>query len=213
MIEQTAILGDGPEAHLSNGAEQRIDPRFTLLIRPAKIICDSGEFVCVVRDISSSGVSVRTFHPLPASGDLHIELQHGNIYRAACVWNRDREAGLEFCDKVDVRAMVSAVGRFPKRQLRMEVGIPVQLAMSSAIHEPGLVMNLSQQGARVETHQRLSVDQRIRILARDLGEISAVVRWRRGNAYGVIFDTTFTLEQFAILLAKIQSPSLISGAQ
>ena len=44
--------------------------RFTLLIRTAKLVCESGEYLCVIRDVSSTGVRLRLFHDLPAD-DAH----------------------------------------------------------------------------------------------------------------------------------------------
>ena len=49
----------------SPAPEQRVEPRFTLLIRAAKLIAGSDEFLVVVRDVSRDGLKVRTFHPLP----------------------------------------------------------------------------------------------------------------------------------------------------
>ena len=40
------------------GNDQRGAPRYTSLIRAAKLVCGQGEFVCVIRDVSSTGVSV-----------------------------------------------------------------------------------------------------------------------------------------------------------
>ena len=42
----------------STGPEQRAAPRFISLIRAAKLVCGQGEFVCVIRDVSATGVSV-----------------------------------------------------------------------------------------------------------------------------------------------------------
>ena len=50
--------------------EQRTAPRFTLLIRTAKLLSSSGEYLCVIRDVSSEGIKVRTFHQLPDGEDF-----------------------------------------------------------------------------------------------------------------------------------------------
>ena len=44
------------EAHRSDtgSAEERAAPRFTLLIRAAKLVAPQGQFVCVIRDVSST---------------------------------------------------------------------------------------------------------------------------------------------------------------
>ena len=41
------------------------------------------------------------------------------------------------------------------------------------------------------------------------GEVRAKVRWRRERQYGVVFDDTFTLGEFARLAALLQAPALL----
>src|SRR5690606_20786923 len=54
--------------------DMREAPRFALLIRSAKLICDSGEYLCIIRDVSETGVRLRLFHPLPPDQLLTLEL-------------------------------------------------------------------------------------------------------------------------------------------
>ena len=61
-------------------AEQRRSPRYTSLIRAAKLVSGQGEFICVVRDVSATGISLRTFHGLPEAGQIALELQNGESY-------------------------------------------------------------------------------------------------------------------------------------
>ena len=69
--------------------------------------------------------------------------------------------------------------------------------------------------ARFECDALLAIDQTVRIEAPDLGgmlrEVRAKVRWRRGKSYGVVFDDTFTLGDFARLAARLQAPALLEG--
>jgi hypothetical protein len=66
-----------------SGAELRRAPRFTLLVRAAKLIADGREYLCVLRDASATGVKVRVFHPLPAYQTIELETGNGERYR----WN------------------------------------------------------------------------------------------------------------------------------
>ena len=67
--------------------DSRITPRFTLLIRAAKLICQQGEFICVIRDISSTGVSLRLFHALPRCDSFVLEFQTGHCSKVRNVCN------------------------------------------------------------------------------------------------------------------------------
>ena len=79
----------------------------------------------------------------------------------------------------------------------------------------GTATTRPQQGARFECDALLAIDQTVRIEAPDLGgmlrEVRAKVRWRRGQHYGVVFDDTFTLGDFARLAARLQAPALLEG--
>jgi hypothetical protein len=77
---------------------------------------------------------------------------------------------------------------------------------------PATVVNFSQQGALLACDGLFAIDQNLRIdggtIAPELKEIRAKVRWRRGAHYGVVFDDTFTLGDFAKLAARLQMPEL-----
>lgn len=187
-------------------------PRFTLLIRAAKLVSAQGEFVCVIRDVSESGVSVRLFHTLPACPAFALHMPAGAIYEIAPVWQRGNEAGFRFERPVEVETLVNESSDYPKRGLRLALCFPVAVNMLTGSVE-ALVENLSQQGARLTCGKLLAIDQTVRIAMPDLGgkmrEVRAKVRWRRDQQYGVVFDDTFALGDFARLAALLQAPALL----
>jgi hypothetical protein len=197
-----------PEA----GAELRAAPRFTLLIRAAKLVSAQGEFVCVIRDVSETGVSVRLFHALPACKQFALHMPGGSVYEITNVWQRDNEAGFRFDEPVEVPQLINESGDYPKRGLRLGLCFPVTVTAISGRFE-GVVENMSQQGARIVCEGVLAIDQAVRIEAPALGgemrEVRAKVRWRRGQQYGLVFDDTFTLGDFARLAARLQAPALL----
>ena len=202
-----------PESN-NEGAEGVADlrgaPRFTLLIRAAKIISSEGQFVCVIRDVSATGLSVKLFHKLPRGQVLDLQLQSGETYQVKLVWEREGEAGFEFVEQVDVERFVSEVGQFPKRGLRLGIEIPVTLKTLSE-RSNAVIENISQQGARFESDAPLALDQNLRIEGKTVGEFYAKVRWRRDSQYGVVFDDVMTLGDFARMAARLQAPSLLTS--
>lgn len=209
---QSTRLEPVPE---QSGAEQRAAPRFTLLIRAAKLVSAQGEFVCVIRDVSETGVSVRLFHALPGCKHYALHMPAGAIYEVARVWQRDNEAGFTFDAPVVVEKLVNESGEYPKRGLRLALCFPVTIKMLSGSVE-AMVENLSQQGARLTCDRLLAIDQTVRMEMPDLSgkprEVRAKVRWRRDQQYGVVFDDTFTLGDFARLAALLQAPALLEEA-
>ena len=59
-------------------------------------LCGQGEFVCVIRDVSATGVSVRTFHQLPTDAAIALELQNGEAYELELVRSEGYEASYKF---------------------------------------------------------------------------------------------------------------------
>ena len=194
------------------GEELRTAPRFTLLIRAAKLVSAQGEFVCVIRDVSETGVSVRLFHALPSCKDFSLHMPAGAVYEISRVWQRDNEAGFTFAEPVEVAKLVNESSDYPKRGLRLGLCFPVTIATLSQRCE-ALVENLSQQGARITCDALLAIDQTVRIEAPSISgaprEVRAKVRWRRDRNYGVVFDDTFTLGDFARFAAQLQAPALL----
>lgn len=197
------------------GAEQRVAPRFTLLIRAAKLVSAQGEFVCVIRDVSETGVSVRLFHALPSCPNFALHMPAGAVYEVTPVWQKGNEAGFTFAEAVEVERLVNESSEYPKRGLRLALCFPVTINMLSGPVD-ATVENLSQQGARLTCEAMLAIDQTVRLCFPAPGggkprEVRAKVRWRRDQHYGVVFDDTFTLGDFARLAAQLQAPALLEG--
>lgn len=206
-MEQSAgdtAMNDGPIA------EERAAPRFTLLIRSAKLIAPEGQFLCVIRDVSATGVSLRGFHPLPEGEPLMLELQTGDRLGIERVWSRGLDSGYRFAAPVEVGNVIAETGEYPKRPLRLDLDLPLDLQWGGERVEADLV-NLSQQGARIECAQFLAIGQPLWLMSDRLPEIEAKVRWRDGDRYGLTFDTTFNLREFALLAARLQCPRLLAG--
>ncbi|BBC71240.1 PilZ domain-containing protein [Altererythrobacter sp. B11] len=184
-------------------AEQRAAPRFTLLIRAAKLTCDAGEYLCVVRDVSETGVSVRLFCPLPADCELTLEMSNGDRHRLERVWEEPDKAGFRFADPVDIERIIGSPSRFSKRSIRVNLEVPVMLQMGERTLTARM-HNISQQGALVSCSEHLSIDQRLRLSARGLPTIAAKVRWRGPQQYGLIFEDTFQFGELARLTAALQ---------
>jgi len=192
---------NGPRAMY---AEQRNAQRFTLLIRAAKLIGPAGEYLCVIRDASETGVSIRVFHELPNEERMLLELQNGDRHEVEVVWSEEDKAGLRFCGPVDISRIVESPSRFSKRPLRLNVECPAVIVAGGIEHEVE-IQDLSQQGAKVGCNYRFPIDQRVTLKARGVPEIQAKVRWRREDSCGLIFETTFQFGELARVVAALQA--------
>jgi hypothetical protein len=206
QMENERALPAPPEA--DSGAERGQDraQRFSLIIRSAKLVGRSGEYLCVVRDISATGCKLRLFHELPPEKHLFLELSNGERYAIELIWAEGDHAGFRIAQPIDVNEFVVEPSPFPKRPLRLRVALPVRVSAGGATHL-GMLNDLSQRGGRLETACHLAMDQQIRIEAEELRAVYAKVRWRKRNVYGLIFDNTFRLDELACLAFRLQPPA------
>lgn len=188
-------------------ADQRAAPRFTSLIRAAKLVSSQGEFVCVVRDVSTGGVRLRCFHAVPQDPSMELQLQNGDSFLVQRVRQDGFEASFRFVAPAAIERLVQEAWDYPRRPLRLNVAVPLTLrSLSGPI--AAVTQNISQQGCRVECAMPLALAQPVVVEGAQLPGIRAKVRWRRGNDCGLVFDDTFSLKDFAIHAARLQCPTM-----
>lgn len=188
-------------------AEHRTAARYTPLIRTAKITGAAGEFLCVVSDISATGVSVRLFHQLPRDTSLKLEMPNDERLPIELVWEQEGRAGFRFASPVELNRVLSGHSQWPKRPIRLNLDMPATLAGLTGQFD-ATIKNISLQGAQIECATRLAIDQRLRLSSRILPEIVTKVRWRNGRYYGLIFDNTFQFADLARIAAFAQGITL-----
>lgn len=193
-----ATVADGSKRPDERGAE-----RFALLIRTAKLIVPEGEFLCVVRDASDSGVNIRLFHELPENDRVMLELQNGDRHELEMVWQDQARAGLRFLQDADVRRFVECPSRFAKRPIRLNLKLAGHILTGEQQH-PVTIHDLSQQGAKLVSDFRFSIDQQVRLVVGDVLDVRSKIRWRRDDACGLVFEDTFQFGDLARAAARLQ---------
>ena len=183
--------------------DRRESPRYVLLLRPAKVVTQSGEYLCILRDVASKGVRLKLFHPLPHERFMALELANGDRYEVEKIWERDEQAGFHFVHQAELNHLLEERSRFRRRPVRLRLEIPAQLG-AAGMKCAGVLQDLSQQGGRIETTLSLAIDQRVDLTARGLPPLDAKVRWRRGRNVGLVFEQTFKLDELARLVAAMQ---------
>ncbi len=195
-----------PDARFASAgdAEQRVAPRYTLLIRAAKLVCEAGEYLCVIRDVSESGISVRTFHRLPDCPHMQVELQNGDRHRLELVWQEEDRAGFRFRELADIARIIASPSRFAKRAIRLNFTAPAQVTTLDGRSEEVEIVDLSQQGAKITCSCRFAIDERVKISAAGLPETNAKVRWRKVGSCGLIFEDTYQYGDLARIAEQLQ---------
>ncbi|MFM5906543.1 MAG: PilZ domain-containing protein [Novosphingobium sp.] len=201
-------LGPNP-AEQQTGLDRREEQRLVLLLRPAKLLCRSGEYLCILRDVASKGARLRLFHPLPAEAHMVLELSNGDRYDVEKVWERDDQAGFVFQSNAPLDHLLEERSRFRKRPLRARIALDATIT-ANGVAALARIKDISQQGGNIECEAAFARDQRVSLTAPGLGKVDAKVRWKRGTRVGLVFEQTFRLDQLARLLFDLQpiSPAL-----
>lgn len=196
----------------TQGENLREAQRFALLIRTAKLVCDTGEYLCVVRDISASGVRLRLFHELPTVERLSLQLANGHTYPLEQVWHREDHAGFRFVGAVNVHEFMEEPSKWPRRPIRLHFKIPATV-IADDIGNAAVVHNISRYGARIESERHLALQQKVILDIAGAARINASICWRSGKLFGLVFRQTFTFEELAKLAAMLQPFGSPGGAE
>lgn len=198
----------GPEvetAAVPDPHDQRAARRFALLLRAGKLASEAGEYLCILRDASATGIKARLFHGLPPAHAFTLELGNGDRYRVEPVWQREGHVGFRFADgPIDVHTLMDEGSPFPKRSIRLKLALPLVVTPVGGASRTAQLLDLSQQGARIEAAPGLALGQQVRIEAPGLPARHARVRWRRGAAHGLVFQEAFRLDELAVLAHRLQ---------
>ncbi|MGB3737880.1 MAG: PilZ domain-containing protein [Pontixanthobacter sp.] len=179
--------------------EDRVAPRFTLLIRAAKLIVDESECLCLLRDISASGTKIRFFHDVPSDARFTLEFDNGDRVGADLIWRDGAAGGFRFRNMIDVTHCLRPNARFAKRDLRFRIDHRVTLHADGQEHDARIV-NFSRQGGCLTSAVPLALDQLVMLSGAGLPDIEARIRWRGDGLYGMVFDTVFSFETLALTL-------------
>lgn len=183
--------------------ESRTGPRVSLLMRAAKLISPSAEFLCILRDVSAKGMKARLFHRLPEERPLKLELGNGHRFGVEPVWEKDGHAGFRFVeDHADISELVRETAPYPRRSLRLKLQRDVVVHEGSHRHAARL-RDISLLGVLIETAATLPLRKEVTINHDLITLGTARVRWRRGRLHGLVLQRSLTMEQLATLLAHI----------
>ena len=213
MAQEQELSGQSRQEQIGAppGSELRSEPRFALLIRTAKIIADGREFLCIIRDVSGTGLKIRLFSPLPPSRELSIEQVNGDRYPVELVWQTEDYAGLRFREEIAVERLLDEGGStLPRKQVRLRI------ALDGVLHSGGEAVriafkDISQQGACIESEKWLLMNELVRIETGVTPPLYAKVRWRSHPRYGLIFEHTFKLNELARISAPLQFAEVLQG--
>jgi hypothetical protein len=180
--------------------ERRAQKRQMVLLRVALLHAGGIKDLCVVKNISASGLSACVYRKLANGEPVQVEFRSGDLLSGSVVWERDWEVGIVFPDPIDVDSVLASrwiteIGK--RRNLpRIELACPGRIKAGS---RSGNVMlqDISQGGARVQVEAPMTDIRDIVLRLPDLPALAGVVSWVSDTEIGISFNQCIAFEQLA----------------
>ena len=190
-MEQSNSNGTSPA-----GAEQRQSHRASLLLRRAKLVCQSGEYITLIRDVCEEGIGLGFLHDVPPETRTLLQLANGMTYPVERVWAQSRQAGYRFGCKITLDEFLNENGPHPIRPLRLGMEGKVRVQDGRTVMEPTLV-DLSCEGAKIVCEDDLRTNGLISFEMPGMAPQLASVRWNDGDHFGLQFQHPLSTEELA----------------
>ncbi len=184
------------QANAERFEDQRAAPRSSLLLRTAKVVCQSGESLCLVRDVSATGAGLRFFHAVPPEPRIFLELAGGRIHPIERVWAREAEAGYRFASEIDVADFIAERSDHATRAIRLRLERAALVTVEDADCH-AMLTDISRTGARIETAHSWPLQAFVRLEVAGFPIRYGHVRWRDGPAHGIVFQNVIPLGDLA----------------
>lgn len=171
------------------GAERRRSVRHTTVFQVAKLITPAFQELCILRDISATGLRAEVYREVAEGDAVSIEFRTGHRVSGKIVWVRDGAIGVHFDQEVSVVEILShssfddRIGRIRPPRLDVDLEAKLRIGLKLA---PVRVLDASQAGVKIAYDQDVRIEQACEIMLPGLNR-RAVVRWQRQATIGLMF--------------------------
>lgn len=206
-FDSTAVQFTGERRSLQ---DRRGEQRHIALLRVALLHSKGSRDLCVVKNISPSGLSVRVYRNLASGDEVEIEFRSGELLAGSVVWEKDWDVGISFPNPIDVEAVLASrwiieAGR-GRNLPRIDIDLPARVAFGTRMFEARL-QDISQSGARVRMEEAVPVHAKVDLSLAELPPAAGVVRWTRGAEIGISFNECIPFERLAHWIYQHRSDS------
>ena len=178
------------------------------MLRSAKVVCQSGEYICLVRDVSDEGVLLSFLHDVPTEPRVILALGNGQTYPIQRIWAGQEQGGYRFGGSITVQEFLHERAPFAVRPIRLTIAAPARVIDGSQSHAATLV-NLSTHGAKFECDTPLPEGRMISFQIQGMGQQLGQVVWNRSGSqteavHGLQFQHPLTLRELAAAALRMQ---------
>lgn len=178
------------EVELNNCWERRSGARHTLVLRIGVLEQAGKSFLCVVRNISSTGVQLKLYAKPLGDREASIRIADEPSIKGRIVWMKDDAAGINFDDELDPSTLLRVRQKLNPHRRRSMPRLP--LRMSALLRAHGKrhevsIRDISSLGARIGADHALRPGDRVMLELAGLPLLTAFVRWCDEEEVGLVF--------------------------
>lgn len=194
----TASIGAAPD-----GTETHYAQRASMLLRRAKLVCDSGEYLCLIRDVSELGVGLGFLHDVPPEPRVLLQLANDLTYPVERIWTGKRQAGYRFGGEITVNSFLREQAPHQPRPLRLNIPGTVRIDEGRK-HTDARLMDISCEGAKIASPAIYMQNRLLSFSLDGLPPQLAQVRWSEGGRHGLKFQVPLDTEELALAALHLQ---------
>lgn len=175
--------------------DSRADERHLTLFRVGALIVGDRRELCLIKNVSASGMMIRTYSSMTEGRPVAVELKQGQLVRGEVRWVREHNVGIAFDDRIDVVELLSSSmdGARP-RMPRVEISCTAAARQGSTLSSLK-VHDISQGGLKAEASRNLDVGDDVVVTLPGLPPLQGIVRWQDGGVYGISFNRLLALSE------------------
>lgn len=179
--------------------ERRAQKRHIALLRVGLLHADGTGDLCVVKNVSASGLSARVYRELAIGEQVQIEFRSGELLNGSVVWARNWDIGIAFSEPIDLDSLLASrwVTEPDRRRNLPRVELSCRGRLSRGVESHGILLqDISQGGARVQVGKPVEPGNVVLSLP-DLPPVAGVVRWANSTLAGISFNECISFETLA----------------
>ena len=190
-------------AHETSQGDQRQAHRASLMLRRAKLVCQSGEYLCLIRDVSELGIGLGFLHQVPPEPRTLLQLANDLTYPIERVWTGKRQAGYRFGAEVSLTEFLRENSEYDSRPLRLQLSGQVRIGEGRNSYDARL-LDLSCEGAKITCATEFKPGRLLTFDLEGLPPQLGQVRWSEGKRHGLRFQQPINSEELAACAMHLQ---------
>lgn len=170
-------------------ADRRQGQRFMTILRVGKLVTETSQQLCLIRNISSGGLMAHVYAPHKVGDKVEIELKSEERLAGEVVWVRHDTVGVRFDGAIEVNDILThtrSPGEPKARAPRLEVHGRARIKVGDVIHHVE-IRDLSQGGIKVKIDEQLHIGEDAVITVEGMEPVKGVVRWSLSGHAGLSF--------------------------